>query len=178
MRRVLFLIVAIPIVCFSQTADGRAPLKVFDFFVGSWSGAGKGQSGESQLQRDYEFLFGGKFIRVTHKSTYPPQDKNPKGEVHDEVSYLSYDNRAKQYVLRQFHTEGFVVQYRAGQVADPVDLIVFESESIENISPGWRARETYKKVSQDEFIERFELAAPGKEFELYTENSFKRKSSK
>lgn len=29
-------------------------------------------------------------------------------------------------------------------------------------------------LSQDEFIEVFELAAPGKEFELYTENRFQR----
>lgn len=30
-------------------------------------------------------------------------------------------------------------------------------------------------MSDNEFIEIFELAAPGKEFELYSENKFKRK---
>ena len=32
-------------------------------------------------------------------------------------------------------------------------LIVFTSESIDNIPAGWRARETYKLVSADEFVE-------------------------
>jgi hypothetical protein len=49
------------------------------------------------------------------------------------------------------------------------------SEGIENIPTGWRARETYRIISNDEFIEVFELAAPGKDFEVYTENHLKRK---
>jgi hypothetical protein len=53
--------------------------------------------------------------------------------------------------------------------------IVFTSESIENIPAGWRARETYKLTNADEFIEIFELAGPGKEFEVYSENRYRRK---
>jgi hypothetical protein len=53
--------------------------------------------------------------------------------------------------------------------------MVFLSESIENIPPGWRARETYRILSENEFVETFELATPGKEkFALYSENHFKR----
>jgi hypothetical protein len=46
---------------------------------------------------------------------------------------------------------------------------VFISESIENIPPGWRGKESYNVISPDEFIETFELAEPGKDFELYTQ---------
>jgi len=53
--------------------------------------------------------------------------------------------------------------------------IVFTSESIENIPAGYRARETYKILSPDEFIEVFETAEPGKEFEVYSEGHFKRR---
>jgi len=38
-----------------------------------------------------------------------------------------------------------------------------------------RARETYTGIGPDSFVERFELAEPGKEFELYSETSFHRK---
>jgi hypothetical protein len=31
----------------------------------------------------------------------------------------------------------------------------------------WKARETYEQISQDEFTETFELAPPGKPFEVY-----------
>jgi hypothetical protein len=52
--------------------------------------------------------------------------------------------------------------------------IVFTTEAIENIPPGFRARETYRIVGPDEFVERFEIAEPGKEFELYSEARFRR----
>jgi hypothetical protein len=53
--------------------------------------------------------------------------------------------------------------------------LVFLTESIENIPAGWRGRESYRILNSDEFVEVFELAAPGKEFEVYSENRFKRK---
>jgi len=49
------------------------------------------------------------------------------------------------------------------------------TRSIENITVGFRARETYKLLGPDEFTEVFEIAEPGKEFELYSEGHFKRK---
>jgi hypothetical protein len=58
-------------------------------------------------------------------------------------------------------------------VADPLEAgvktIVFTTESIENIPPGWRARETYLITGPDSFVEWFELAEPGMEFTLYSE---------
>jgi hypothetical protein len=59
------------------------------------------------------------------------------------------------------------------QATEEVDLR-FVSEAIENISPGWRARESYRILGPDEFFETFELAEPGKDFELYTESRLKR----
>jgi hypothetical protein len=53
--------------------------------------------------------------------------------------------------------------------------IVFTSESIENIPAGFRARETYKILGPDEFKEVFEIAEPGKDFEINSEGHFKRK---
>jgi hypothetical protein len=71
--------------------------------------------------------------------------------------------------------EGFVTHYVAASISEDGKTIVFNSESIENIPAGWRARETYKILSADEFVEVFELAAPGKEFETYSEARLRRK---
>jgi hypothetical protein len=38
----------------------------------------------------------------------------------------------------------------------------------------WRARETYDLISSDEFIETFEIGAPGKPLHVYSRNHFKR----
>lgn len=54
--------------------------------------------------------------------------------------------------------------------------LIFVTDRIENIPEGWRARETYNIVSQDEYTEVFELALPRKEFELYSESHWKRVS--
>jgi hypothetical protein len=53
--------------------------------------------------------------------------------------------------------------------------IVLATEGRENIPAGWRARETYKILGADELVEVFELAKPGKDFELYSESHWRRK---
>ena len=138
----------------------------FNYFIGSWRGSGKGQPGESRVERTYEF--------VKSKSTYEPQEKNPQGEIHEEWGLLGYDKAREKHVFRQFHVEGFVNQYALDQVTEGGESITFITEEIENIPPGWRARETYRILGPDEFIEVFELAGRGKEFEVYGENRFQR----
>ena len=52
---------------------------------------------------------------------------------------------------------------------------VWTTESIENIPPGWRARETIQILGEDEFAQKFELAKPGQEFEVYAEGRLRRR---
>ncbi len=144
------------------------------FLVGTWIGSGEGRPGTSTVRREYKFVLGGTFLQVKNKSAYPPQEANPAGEVHEDWGFISYDKTRTTFVLRQFHVEGFVNQYVLESPPAPGQPLRFVSEAIENISPGWRARETYNKVSDDEFTELFELAEPGKDFELYTKNRFLR----
>jgi hypothetical protein len=168
----LFLISAPFLAQSNTTTDVWQPMK---YFVGQWEGTGKGKPGESKVRRDYRFVMNGKFLQVQNQSEYAPQAANPKGESHEDWGLISFDKARKQFVLRQFHVEGFVTQYMTTSIRDDGKTIVFTSESIENIPAGWRARETYKIISEDEFTETFELAGPGKEFELYTENRLRRK---
>jgi hypothetical protein len=144
------------------------------FFVGRWEGVSQGQPGEGTVTREYEFVLKGRFLEGRNQSTYRPQQKNPRGEVHEDWSMFSYDKSRKAFVLRQFHLEGFVNQYVAEGVSPGSKTFSFVSESIENIPPGFRARETYELLNADEFIETFDLAEPGQEFELYSRTRFKR----
>jgi hypothetical protein len=48
------------------------------------------------------------------------------------------------------------------------------SEAIENIPKGYRARESYVQSSPDEFEELFEMAEPGKEFQVYSRARLRR----
>lgn len=140
--------------------------------VGSWAGDVDGAPGKGNSEREYRFVLNNSFLEIRNKSTYAAQPKNPKGEVHEDWGMISYDKARKKLVLRQFHIEGFVNQFTSEATDD--GGVRFVSEAIENIRPGYRARETYQKTGPDSFIERFELAEPGKDFEVYSETHFRR----
>ncbi len=143
--------------------------------VGHWTGKASGQAGEGSIARRYAFVMNGRYIHETNVTTYPPQEKNQKGEVHEHWSFISFDKARKTLVLRQFHVEGFVNTFRrADAAAGPSAAVVFESESFENFSNAWKARESYEFISEDEFVETFELAPPGKPFSTYSRSHFKR----
>jgi hypothetical protein len=159
---------------FAQTTKQDSIWQPLKFFIGNWTGKGGGEPGIGRYERSYKFMFNKKFIEVRNKSTYPSSAKNPKGEVHEDIGYISYDKNRRSFVLRQFHSEGFVNQYRQESLSADGKRIVFISESIENIQNGWRAKETYQVLGENEFSETFELAPPGKIFEPYTSVILKR----
>ena len=141
------------------------PLKVF---IGSWQGKGGGEPGRGDYSRSYQFVLNKRFIEIKNKSTYPPTEKNPKGEVHEDWGYFSYDKVRRTFVLRQFHIEGFVNQYRLQSISEDGKRLVFISEAIENIQPGWQAKESYQILDNNRIQETFELAEPNKPFEVYS----------
>jgi hypothetical protein len=111
-------------------------------------------------------------VQSQNRSVYPPQEKNPKGEEHLDTAVFSFDRQRKQIVMRQFHVEGFINQYVLQSATSTT--FVFVSEAIENIPAGYRARETYRFISADEFEETFEMAEPGKDFAVYSQTKLKR----
>jgi hypothetical protein len=176
MRRALLFLLLVPLLAVGQEPAKKPDVwSPFKYFFGNWQGTGKGEAGVSQLERAYQLVLNGKYIQIKHKSVYAVQEKNPKGETHEEIGFISFDRREKSFMFRQFHVEGFVIQYKAQSISEDGKLIVFSSESIENIPADWRAKETYRILNENEFTETFELAEPGKDFHVYTTNHFKRK---
>lgn len=159
----------------SKPPDQSDPFKPVRQLIGQWEGDSQGEPGVGKMEREYVFVLKDRFLRVSNKAIYPPQQKNPKGEVHEDLGFIGYDRALKKRTFRQFHVEGFVVQYSLESISDDGRSFVFTSTAIENIAPGWRARETYRFLSNDEFIETFALAGPGKEFKAYSETRFRRK---
>lgn len=60
----------------------------------------------------------------------------------------SYDRALKKIVLRQFHNEGFVNEYTLESVAPDGKALEFTTVRIENIAPGWRAKESWRVHSE------------------------------
>ncbi len=156
----------------AQTAAGVDRLAALAPLLGTWAGPTEGEPGTGTTEREYARILGGRFIELRNRSTYPPQEKNPKGERHEDRGIFSYDSARKAIVFRQFHVEGFVNQFVLDPASTP-DRLVFTTEAIENIPPGWRARETYV-IGADRLEEIFELAEPGKPFAIYSRNRLTR----
>jgi len=143
--------------------------------VGSWEGTVKGQPGAGKLEVGIQFVLNGKFLQMKNRTTCPPQENNPKGGEHQDWGLISFDRTRKLFVFRQFHVEGFVNQYVMDPVPPDGNTFIFRSETIENIPAGWRARETYRILNASELVATFELAGPGKDYEIYSESRLKRK---
>ena len=159
----------------NKPPDQSDPFKPVRQLIGKWEGDSQGKPGVGKMEREYVFVLRERFVEVTNKATYPPQEKNPKGETHEDFGLIGYDRAQKKLSFRQFHIEGFVVQYTLESISEDGRSFVFTSTAIENIPTGWRARETYRFLSNDEFIETFALAGPEKDFETYSETRFRRK---
>ena len=161
----------------SYATSATDPWSPVRFMIGTWHGSAEGEPGKGIVTRKYEFILNNQFIRETNTSTYAPNEKNKTGEVHEHLSFLSHDKSRKTIVLRQFHVEGFVNQFTLNVSSATASKIVFESEKFENFNNDWKAKETYEILGPNEFVETFELAPPGKPFEVYSKNRFRRTSN-
>ncbi len=159
-----------------QEAAPVDPFKDVRFLVGSWVGHETGAAGIGRGERVYEFILQGKYLLARNVSRFEPQEKNPRGEVHEDWAIFSYDEARQELVLREFHSEGFVNQYVRERAGEAGKKLVFVSESVENGPPGLHARVTLSREGPDAFHEVFELAPPGKDFRPLLENHWKRRA--
>jgi hypothetical protein len=178
-RRATWAAAAIPLLLAGRSsADAptlNKDLSPLGRLIGKWRGEGDGEPGHSIVERSYEAVPGGNFVISHNRSSYAPQPKNPKGEIHTDVGWFSFDRAAKAVMLRQFHpTESFVNTYSAARDTLAGEVWAFTTVAIENIPAGYRARETYTFAGPDAFEELFEIAEPGKAFGTYSLNRLRR----
>ena len=162
----------------APTPAAADPWAAIRFLEGDWVGTAEGEPGVGTVHRSYEFILGYRFLHERNVSAYAPKRPDAGVELHEHRSILSYDKKRKLLVLRQFHQEGFVNQYVLDPEKSSGTRLVFVSESFENLDPRWKARETYDLAPPSSFTETFELAEPGKDFAVYSKNSFKRAGSR
>jgi len=168
---VLFLSSLLAFASQSEKNDIWEPLR---YLEGVWIGQGNGMSGVSTVTQEYQFILNGEFLRMTTKSEFKPQEKNPKGEIHEDISFFSFDRSRKKFILRGFYIEGFFNQY-VGEVSEKEKTITFETEAIENAPQGTRAKLVFQKLCRDELEQSFFVAWPGRDFSCMSTNQLKRK---
>lgn len=150
--------------------DALAPL---EWLLGQWQGTASGEPGTGTQQRRYELVLRGEFIMGTNRTVWVPKPGENEPEVHEDLSFISYDKAAARFVLHVFYVERFVAEYLAGPESDP-NQWVFTAARVQNGPPGMQARETFTRRG-DTLESRFELAMPGKEFAPYTHETLVRR---
>ena len=105
------MVMILPVLLAAQAEKKQDVWEPMEFVVGEWEGKGEGKSGISTVSHDFEFIMKGRYLHMRTKATFEPQEKNPKGEVHQDWGFFSYDRSRKKNVFRQFHVEGFITQY-------------------------------------------------------------------
>jgi hypothetical protein len=174
MIKYLLIILFIPLILFSQETEEENIWQPLDFLIGSWIGDETGKAGIGKGERTYEYIMNKKYIKMQNTSKFEPQEKNPNGETHEDLTIFSRDNSRNLIIVRQFNIEGYVNTFVLDTTKSDNRNLIFISELTENSPKGLKARLTYKINNKDEFTELFELALPGKEFEIWLRNFWRR----
>lgn len=166
--------------CFiiSSVSYGQGnPFDKISFIIGDWTGSGSGFGNEtSNIESSFQFTMDGKYIEVKNESKFAPTDKNPKGEHHIDKGFISFDKSRNAIVFRQFNNEGYFNRYVLNDSISDENILVFETEYIENFVPNGKAKWTIKKLNENEIETVFDVSL-GKEYSCFGTNKLIRKQN-
>lgn len=100
MKTLLFLMQVFPICLFGQMSKKDSIWLPLKSFIGQWAGEGGGEPGIGIYERSYQQILNNNYIEVRNKSSYKPTATNPKGEIHEDIGYFSFDKSQKKLKLR------------------------------------------------------------------------------
>jgi len=147
------------------------PLRVF---LGSWVGTCTGKPGDGRVERTHRLILRDKFLQMSGRSTFEPQERNPEGEVHEELGLWSFDRERGAHVYREFLVEGFVSRYVLEPPPPGSKRLVLSTEAIESLPAGWQARTTYEVLAEDHVVETFELRRGSDDWACYIRTELRR----
>lgn len=132
------------------------------YFLGKWEGIIPGSN--EKIEREYSFLFDKAFIRYSQKN------RSNKDEI---IGLFSYYKPAKEYVTREYNSNGSVVLYRWTSKQD--SSFTMKGEFNENLPAGTKFRMKITLINKNEFVEYIETSAANEAYHILAEVRFKRK---
>ncbi|WP_163714567.1 hypothetical protein [Mangrovibacterium lignilyticum] len=150
----------------------ESPFEKLSFLYGNWEGTGSGfGNNQSTITASYQPIMDSTYIEFVNDSKFDPTAQNPAGEHHTDKGMISYDKARKQIVIRQFNSEGYINQYVLVNSLSTANLLVFQTEIIENFMPGGSAKWTIEKKSDEEIETNFYVTFPGRDAACFGTNT-------
>lgn len=146
------------------------PWETLKVLEGKWVAEKKGFS---KVTQQYKFILKNKYLQMKTKAVFEPTEKNPDGEIHEDMAIFSFDRNRNVFVMRGFYAEGFVNTYTLNKNEDG-KILTLLSESIENGMPGMKAKLVFSIKSADEFEQSFFVAFPNRDYACFLGNKFVR----
>ncbi len=148
---------------------------ILEGFLGEWIGEISGKPGKGSGFAKYKKVLLSKFIYYKVRAEFPPQKNNIDGEIHEDAGYFSYDKFSNRGFLRVFYGEGYISKYVLINVDKKNSVLIFEANENENLPPGFRAKITLQLETISTINEKFELASPGKDYDMCIVNIWEKK---
>jgi hypothetical protein len=176
MTKLILACVLITGMAYAQSPAKPYNLKDFaTYFNNKWENDTAKSKGMGLGTRSYELILDGTHLQVNNKASNLSKDKKQMVCYHQDMGVFSFDKARKKITYREFTSEKFFSQYVCDSISADNKTFVFHSESFENVPPGYKGRITITILDDKTFIEHFELAEAGKEFQTYVKAYWIRK---
>ncbi|MCB0753415.1 MAG: hypothetical protein KDC52_18230 [Ignavibacteriae bacterium] len=145
-----------------------------DFLIGKWQGVETGVSGDGIGFRTYDYDMNEHYIIEKNQSTFAKTEKKPIGEVHRDFGVFSFNGNTSKIVYRSFNIEGFTNIFELDNDQSTETKFIFITREIENNPGNWKAKVTIEKISDNEFLESFDIAMDGENYVPFLKNHWYR----
>lgn len=155
---------------FGRSFAQESPFEKIKFIIGDWIGTGSGFGNDkSKIVSAFHHAMDGNYIEIRNESRFAPTEKNPLGEHHIDKGFISFDKSRNSIVFRQFNSEGYYNQYVLNDSVSNENVLIFETEFIENFVPNGKAKWTIKKINENEIETIFDVSF-GKDYTCFGTN--------
>jgi len=144
--------------------------------LGEWEGSGIGFGNEkSRIESSFKLVMDGTYIEVRNESKFEPTADKPEGELHIDKGFIGFDSQRDMIVFRQFNIEGYINTYLLIDSLSNENMLIFQTETIENFVPGGSARWTIRKIDDDNIETIFDVSFPDQGYTCFGTNQLGRK---
>jgi len=174
MKQIAILIFGLVLIAGQSKGQSNSFDKI-NFMIGEWRGKGSGFGNDkSEINSSFKLSMDNNYIDVTNESMFEPTKDKPDGEHHIDKGFISYDKSRGKIIYRQFNNEGYYNQYVLNDSISNENILVFETEFIENFVPNGKAKWTVTKINENEIETVFDVSF-GNEYSCFGTNKLIRK---